>query len=176
MTIPIEIILEGTAGPEKRGGYLFLPFEVPPRIGRIDVQFEYSDRIGSEPDETEGNTVDIDIYDPRSSGRLADGFRGGSGSSRTEFSIGLDDAMPGYMSGPIQAGTWQISLGLYKVWRNGCHYKVMVRLTSDETGQTGQFLPLLPLRTEAPRRKPSPDGWYKGRELGWIDYFRLSFA
>src|SRR5262249_39859790 len=146
-----------------RGGYVFVPFDVPAKIGRMEVMLEYSDRIGSEPYETEGNCLDMDIYDMRRATGQGDGFRGGSGSSRKEFFIGLHDATPGSVAGPTQQGVWQVSLGLYKIWLNGWHYKITVRLTPDETNDTtAVFFPLLPLRKEDAPRQPSATGWYKG--------------
>src|SRR5258708_3512891 len=157
-----DIILEGDLRPEQRGGYVFLPFEVPAQTGRVDVHLEYSDKTGSEPDETDGNCIDMDIYDPRRAQGVGDGFRGGSGSSRTEFFIGLTEATPGYMCGPIQAGTRAVSFWLFQTWKHGCHYKITVKLTPDETRDSSAvFLPLLPLRKQA-ARQPSASGWYKG--------------
>jgi len=128
----------------------------------MDVRLEYSDRTGPEPWETERNALDIGIFDPRENDDPNKGFRGWSGSSRLEFSIDRDSATPGYISGPIQPGTWHIAFGLFKVWHKGCDYKLTITLTANPVQKTKAAFPAqLPLRTEA-KRAFSPDGWYKG--------------
>ncbi|MBE0688626.1 MAG: phosphoesterase, partial [Anaerolineae bacterium] len=76
-----EIILSGFVGPDQTRSYLHLPFEVPTQTGRIDVRYEYSAAIGSDPQLTGGNTVDIGIFDPRGTQFHSPGFRGWSGSA-----------------------------------------------------------------------------------------------
>jgi hypothetical protein len=164
MSSTVEIMLEGHVGPDHTRTYVDLPFAVPPHTVRIDVEYAYSDQIGSDPALTAGNTVDIGIFDPRGHDFMGAGFRGWTGSARASFHIALDAATPGYLAGPIQAGTWAINLGFYKVWHKGCDYRVIVRLTVDDTvaADIGVFSPLLPLRTAHGGRGPSADGWYKG--------------
>ncbi len=157
-----EIILEGTATPDQTQTYWHIPFEVPAGVSRLDVRYEYDNVIGSDPHLTDGNTVDIGIFDPRGIGFLGKGFRGWSGSARQSFFIGLEEATPGYMPGPIQAGTWHICLGLYKVAASNCHYKVTIGLTHGETAHVGEFPALLPLSSQPRPDKRQPSGWYKG--------------
>jgi hypothetical protein len=164
MSSTIEMMLEGHVGPDSTRTYQDIPFAVPPHTVRIDVHYAYSDQIGSDPGLTAGNTVDIGIFDVRGHEFMGAGFRGWSGSARESFFIARDDATPGYLAGPIQAGTWAINLGFYKVWHKGCHYRVTVRLTVDESvaGDPGEFLPLLPLRTVHTGHVIKAEGWYKG--------------
>lgn len=160
MNKPTTLVLTGFAGPQQTQTYIHLPFDVPEGVGRIDVRYEYTDAIGSDPQLTNGNTVDIGIFDARGSAFMTDGFRGWSGSARSRFFIAHDDATPGYLAGAIQPGTWSISLGLYKIAPQGCDYRVEIMLTPDDTGAEGVFAPLLPVRSTAGRVKP--DGWYCG--------------
>ena len=152
------LTLTGHAGPQQTKTYTHVPFEVPAGIGRIDVRYQYSDQVGSDPHLTDGNTVDIGIFDPRGIQFLTDGFRGWSGSARQEFFISGHDATPGYLAGTIQPGTWNVCLGLYKIAPQGCDYQVEITLTPGESA--GELPPLLPLRTTPGRVKP--DGWYRG--------------
>ncbi|MBA3870053.1 MAG: PHP domain-containing protein [Anaerolineae bacterium] len=157
-----EVILEGTFQQNDQGRFVALPFDVPPHIGRVDVHLEFSDKTGTEPWETEGNALDIGIFDPRENDDPRKGFRGWSGSARMDFSIDGDTATPGYISGPIQQGTWHILLGLFKIWHKGCDYKLTITLTHDVPNNTPAEFPIqLPLRTEA-KREASATGWYKG--------------
>lgn len=154
------VLLEGFAGPDQTQTYLHLPLDVPEDTARIEVHYEYTDAIGSDPHLTNGNTVDIGIFDARGCDFMAAGFRGWSGSARSGFFITQDEATPGYLPGPIQAGTWHICLGLYKIAPQGCHYKVTITLTPGEARTDASFPALLPVRSSAGRVKP--DGWYCG--------------
>jgi hypothetical protein len=157
---PISLVLEGVLSPEQHWKYTYLPFDVPENIGRIDVAYSYDDVIGSDPQLSGGNTVDIGIFDTRGYAPHSPGYRGWSGSARTEFFIAQDAATPGYMPGPIQPGTWYIILGPYKVAPDGCHYQVNITLTPAEN-RHGEFPDLLQL-TEKPGANIHADGWYKG--------------
>ncbi len=143
------------AGREKF--YHDLPFTMPPGVTRLDVRYDYSDAIGSDPHLTGGNTVDIGLFDWRGDA----GFRGWSGSARTEFYVTPTDATPGYLPGLMSPGRWHVCLGLYKVAPNGCHYTVELRFEFGETA-IRDFPPMLTL--DSPNFQPTPhaDGWYKG--------------
>lgn len=154
------LILTGTAQQEQSQTYTYLAFDVPDSTGRIDVHYQYTDAVGSDPHLTDGNTVDIGIFDTRGIGFMSDGFRGWSGSARQSFFLAQDDATPGYLPGPIQAGTWYICLGLYKIAPQGCEYSVTISLTPAETSQPATFPPLLPMRLTTGEKKPG--GWYCG--------------
>src|SRR5258705_13576593 len=107
-----QVFLEGRLEHTDVGRLMALPFDVPDHIGRMDVVLEFNDRVGSEPWETDGNVLDIGIFDSRENDDPSKGFRGWTGSARVEFFIDGDAATPGYLSGPIQSGTWHIFLGL----------------------------------------------------------------
>lgn len=162
MNAPNEITLDGHATPDQVWTYLHLPFAVPENVSRIDVRYEYSDQIGSDPHLTDGNTVDIGIFDPRGIEFNTNGFRGWTGSARQELYLGHDEATPGYMPGPIQAGTWHICLGLYKIQAAGCDYRVTIKLTVSETASEINFPKLLPLRDGESPATVDRAGWYRG--------------
>lgn len=158
MTEPTTITLTGHAVSEQTQTYTNVPFDVPEGIGRIDVRYEYSGEVGSDPHLTDGNTVDIGIFDARGGGFMSEGFRGWSGSARHSFFITGDDSTPGYLAGAIQPGTWNIALGLYKIAPKGCDYRVEITLTPGNGA--GSFAPRLALHTTPGKRKA--DGWYCG--------------
>jgi hypothetical protein len=113
--------------------YLLLPFEVPPGVGRLDVRYTYTHRVSAALPGGSGNVVDIGMFDSRGAGVFqGQGFRGWSGSDRSEFTIGLADATPGYLPGPIYAGTWHVILGLYHILPEGCHYGVEIALSEEQ--------------------------------------------
>jgi hypothetical protein len=157
---PIVLVLEGVIPPEKHWKYVYLPFDVPENIGRIDVSYSYDAAIGSDPQLSGGNTIDIGIFDARGYEAHSAGYRGWTGSARQSFFIALDEATPGYMPGPIQAGTWNIILGPYKVAAAGCAYRVEITLTPTHNAQ-GEFPALLRV-TDTAGKRIHADGWYKG--------------
>jgi hypothetical protein len=160
VTNPITFRLTGFAETYQTQTYIHLPFDVPDGVARIDVHYEYTDVIGSDPHLTDGNTVDIGIFDPRGIVFMNGGFRGWSGSARSSFFIAHEGATPGYLAGPIQPGRWHICLGLYKIAPQGCEYQVEIRLTLNDRNGHGEFPALLPVRsTSGPME---PDGWYCG--------------
>jgi predicted metal-dependent phosphoesterase TrpH len=162
MSMSETLILTGTVRPEQTYTYLNLPFDVPDGVTRIDVTYRYDSAIGSDPQLTGGNTLDIGVFDPRGAQFMSEGFRGWSGSARQGFYIADDSATPGYLPGPIQSGVWHICLGLYKVAEQGCDYQVEIILTRVERSRISTFPTLLPLHA-APRNDIRNDaGWYKG--------------
>jgi putative transposase len=100
---------------------------MPSHVRRIEVSYEYSAEIGSDPHLTGGNTLDIGIFDQRGAVFPGAGFRGWTGSARHSFFIGHDDATPGFLPGPLESGLWYITLGLYKNAADGCNYKITLR-------------------------------------------------
>lgn len=161
MNPPIQITLTGTLTPDHTLTYVHLPFDVPDGIERIDVAYTYDAAIGSDPQLSGGNTIDIGIFDPRGVDFLKAGFRGWSGSARSSFSVGRESATPGYMPGPIIAGTWHICLGAYKVAPAGCHYQVDILLHPAAVNAVIEFPAHLPL-DDAKTLPIKPDGWYLG--------------
>ncbi len=114
-----------TYGSGDQGRYLRLPFDVPPDTDRVELEYAYSRFVTEErPDGRswrEAAIVDLGLYDE--SGRL----RGWSGSERTAVAISASSATPGYLAGPVGAGRWAVSLGLYKI-RSSVEVKVTIRL------------------------------------------------
>lgn len=157
-----ERVLEGHATPAQEGSFLTLPFEMPEGTGRLDVRYEYSEAIGSDPHLTGGNTVDIGLFDQRGIAFMEAGFRGWSGSARREFFVAPAAATPGYLPGPLTPGTWHVFLGLYKVAPRGCDYRVTLRFSPAEGANDPPPPVTLPLRRDAPGFAPRPDGWYRG--------------
>ncbi len=143
-----------TLADKATSDYLLLPFVVPSGIRRLTVRYTYTHRVSAAEPAGRGNVVDIGVFDPRGATVFqGQGFRGWSGSDRSEFTIGLVDATPGYLPGPIYRGTWHIILGLYHIVPEGCHYRVDVTLSAGAG--------------EPERSAPSPSvprpGWYDPR-------------
>ncbi len=126
--IELKVHIKPPAANDSR--YFYVPFNVPNNAARIDVTYQY-DRA------KETNTLDIGLFDARSSGRDTDpaGFRGWSGGRRAEFFISQGEATPGYMPGALPAGTWRIILGLYRVAPGGVDvtFKITIEIGTSKS-------------------------------------------
>jgi hypothetical protein len=111
----------------------YLPVEVPPATGGLRVELEY--------DRADGALLDLGCLGPG-------GFRGWSGGARESFVIARDAATPGYLPGELEAGTWQVMIGVHRVPPHGVGYRLSV--------QTGPALGPAPspLAPPAPRDRP----------------------
>lgn len=136
----ITIHQEGRLHPGQEKSYVHLPFDVPVGAVRLEVEFQYSDRIGSDPYLTGGNTIDLGLFDEGGIDFLQAGFRGWSGSERDRFFITATEATPGYLPGPLNPGRWNVLLGLYKIAPQGCAYQASMTITTG-TSDGGTIVP-----------------------------------
>ena len=97
----------------------YLPVEVPPGTAGLRVELEY-ERAG-------GTVLDLGCLGPG-------GFRGWSGSARESFVITPDAATPGYLPGEIEAGTWQVMIGVHRVPPDGVPYRLTAQAMPRRTG------------------------------------------
>lgn len=134
--------------------FVHLPVEVPHGVSELRVSYTYE--RPTVPAGTQGNALDIGLFDERGTALGGPGFRGWSGGARTEFFVRADDATPGYLRGPVRAGTWNIMLGPYTVAPGGLAYEVTITLTYGPTGT-------VPKPSYPPERaKGRGRSWYRG--------------
>ncbi|SEE22191.1 hypothetical protein SAMN05216489_05896 [Streptomyces sp. 3213] len=134
--------------------FVYVPVEVPAGVRELRVAYTY-DRP-SVPAGTQGNALDIGVFDQHGTGLGGRGFRGWSGGARTEFFVRADDATPGYIPGPVHAGTWHIALGPYTVSPQGLSYELTITLTYGDPGAAPR--PVYPPE----RAKGRGRAWYRG--------------
>ncbi|MEO3750583.1 CehA/McbA family metallohydrolase [Streptomyces sp. B6B3] len=134
--------------------FVYVPVEVPRGVRRIAVSYGY-DRP-TVPAGTPGNALDIGIFDERGTDLPGDGFRGWSGGFRAEFAISAEEATPGYLAGPVNAGTWHVVLGPYTVAPQGLNYELALTLDHGAPGRTPT--PVYPPERAAGRGR----AWYRG--------------
>jgi predicted metal-dependent phosphoesterase TrpH len=135
--------------------WVYIPLKVPGGVNRITVAYNYDRPVP--PAGQAGNALDIGMFD-ESGIELgnARGFRGWSGGFRTEFTISASDATPGYLPGPVRAGTWHVIVGPYTVAPQGLNWTVTVTLEFGPDGPA--FVP-----QHAPRRAAGRGrAWYRG--------------
>jgi hypothetical protein len=142
----LNIVLEGHVTPADKAhsDYLYIPFELPAPANQLHIQYHYSAPISSDQREG-GNVIDIGLFDPRGVDFPGGaGFRGWSGSARSEFTITPTDATPGYLPGPLPAGRYQIILGLYRIWPHGADYTIEIEADLSEPDHLRSPAPSLP--------------------------------
>jgi len=140
--------------PRGAADFVYLPVEVPRGVRRIDVSYSY-DRPDV-PAGILGNACDLGVFDQRGTDLGGLGFRGWSGGARTGFAISAREATPGYLPGPVSAGTWHVVLGPYSVAPQGLDYSVSVSLTMGEPEPA--FTPRYPPVSVPGRGR----AWYRG--------------
>ncbi|QHA05320.1 phosphoesterase [Streptomyces broussonetiae] len=134
--------------------FVYVPVEVPSGVQEIKVSYTYDKP--SVPAGTQGNALDIGLFDDRGTELGGRGFRGWSGGARTEFFVRADDATPGYVPGPVREGTWYVALGPYTVAPQGLTYELTITLTYGAAGRTPH--PVYP----PSRAKGRGRDWYRG--------------
>lgn len=134
--------------------FVYVPVEVPRGTREISVSYSYDKP--EVPDGVPGNALDIGVFDERGTDQPGEGFRGWSGGFREEFTISAERATPGYLAGPVGAGTWYVALGPYTVAPQGMTYELTVTLTRGEPGRTPK--PVFPPE----RAKGRGRAWYRG--------------
>jgi PHP domain len=111
-----------------------LPVEVPPRTAGLRVELEY--------DRADGTVLDLGCLGPG-------GFRGWSGSARDSFVITAEAATPGYLPGEIEAGTWQVMIGVHRIPPDGVQFRL--------AAETTRRVPSAPAGAPAPAPLASAD-------------------
>jgi hypothetical protein len=135
-----EIVLAGQLTRADHETYVELPFDVPAGVERLTVAFAYDTR-------EQRTTIDLGLFDPER-------FRGWSGGDKLSFTVGVIDATPSYLPGPIVPGRWTLLLGVPNI-REGvaCRYEARIRFGRGEATAVSAFADA-PLEV-GPR-------WYRG--------------
>jgi PHP domain len=116
----------------------YLPVEVGPGTAGLRVELDYEHAGGA--------VLDLGCLGPN-------GFRGWSGGARGSFVITREAATPGYLPGELEAGTWQVMIGVHRVPPDGAGYQ----LTAEALPRTGALTGAAELRTPAaPPPPPAP--------------------
>ncbi|MFB7085565.1 CehA/McbA family metallohydrolase [Streptomyces sp. NPDC056296] len=136
--------------------FVYVPVEVPTGVREIKVAYTY-DRP-TVPAGTQGNALDIGLFDERGTDLGGRGFRGWSGGARTEFFVRADEATPGYIPGPVRAGVWNVALGPYTVAPRGLSYEITITLTYGDGDGDKAVRPVYPPE----RAKGRGRAWYRG--------------
>jgi len=138
-TLAQDLDLRGTIA-HGTDGYVLAPFEVPAGVKRLDISFSYTGR-------EDHTTLDLGLLDSQR-------FRGWSGGNKNAFSIGIADATPSYLPGPLPAGTWKLLIGVaYLGEGHTSNYTAHIHFVRTNEVDTTGFA-ALPIATG--------DRWYRG--------------
>lgn len=137
-----DVVIDRFYLPSDReeGYYRYLPVAVDHGVETLGVSLRY-DRTRA--------VIDLGVFSPS-------GFRGWSGGERDHFEIGLKQATPGYLPGPLAPGEWLVTLGLYRVPREGCEVRVEARTGAPLSIPPASESPSVPQRGSASRPPAHP--------------------
>jgi hypothetical protein len=131
----------------------YLPVEVGPGTAGLRVELEY--------ERADGAVLDLGCLGP-------DGFRGWSGGARESFVITQDAATPGYLPGELEAGTWQVMIGVHRVPPGGVRYQVTASaLTASASVLTVPAL-TVPVAPPVPGERPARRGLPASPGRRWL--------
>lgn len=155
MTSRNLLTLRQTWRPEQRAEQQIqtVPFEVVRPGAALEVTLSYA----AEP----GAVLDLGLEGPT-------GYLGWSGGARSRVVVSQQWSTPGYLPHPVEAGTWQVLVGLHRVPRSGVEMELTVRTVDaaavDEHRHAEPDDPPAVPRVNRPRSLPSPGGmtWLAG--------------
>jgi hypothetical protein len=130
----------------------YLPVEVPAGTAGLRVELDYV--------RADGAVLDLGCLGPR-------GFRGWSGGARDSFVITPGAATPGYLPGELEAGTWQVMIGVHRIPPEGVAYQMTAQTTTAAAALGPAPAPLAPpVPRDRPPRRVLParpgHGWLAG--------------
>lgn len=137
------ITLQATAA--HMGQYLYLPFEVPRGVNRIDVA------VTKQGDAVTG----VGLFDERGSHYQSPGFRGIYGEERSEFFVAAHEASQSFLPGPIRPGTWTVVVPVFRV-------TIPTLITVTVVLSFGNQPAAGPALTPVPEVVVDEPGWYRG--------------
>lgn len=134
-----DLTLTGALTGASHETYTELPFEVPPGVGRLTVEFSYT---GKE----QKSVIDLGLRDP-------DRFRGWSGGNKSRFTVSEADATPSYLAGQLTPGTWRLILGAPNV-RKDARADYLAKVWFEPAGA--------PFKGFADKPAASGERWWRG--------------
>ena len=138
---PSTLVLQGVVRGSQNQTYVKVPFRVPAGTERVTLTFAYTER-------EQHTALDLGMLDPA-------GLRCWSGGNKSLLTVGISDATPSCLPGPIPAGTWNVLIGVPNIRPAVVsHYTIHVEFTS--TGAVAKYPAelLIPLR--------AGPAWYRG--------------
>lgn len=95
-----EVTVQRFVEKKEEGLYITVPFAVPEEVESFRISYAYDRSVA---------IIDIGLNDSRGA------FIGWAGSDRAQLTVSEVNSSPGFKTGVIQSGTWEILLGAYHV-------------------------------------------------------------
>ena len=136
-----DLVLHGVAHGSQNHSYVEVPFQVPHGVERVTVKFTYTDR-------EKHTALDLGMLDPTQ-------LRCWAGGNKAVLTVGLSDATPSCLPGPIPTGEWNVLIGIPNIRPAvTSHYTIDVYFT-----RTGLVAAEPSILREPLRSGPA---WYRG--------------
>jgi hypothetical protein len=136
-----DLVLEGVVEGSQNQSYIQVPFVVPSGTERITLTFSYT---GKE----QHTALDLGLLDPAE-------LRCWSGGNKSLLTVGIADATPSCLPGPIPPGSWNVLIGVPNIRPNAqSRYTVHVYFSSGGAVASQPAILNVPLRAGL--------AWYRG--------------
>lgn len=136
-----DLILQGQVHGTQNHTYVEVPFRVPEGVRRVTLTFTYTGR-------DQHTALDLGLLDPQE-------LRCWSGGNKSLLTVGLSDATPSCLPGPIPAGQWNVLIGVPNI-RAAVTARYTAQIYFTRTGLVAADPSVL---REPLRKGP---GWYRG--------------
>ena len=93
-----DVVLQGDVKGIQNNTYIEVPFKVPNDVQRVTINFRYTER-------EQHTALDLGLLDTVE-------LRCWSGGNKSTLTVGISDATPSCLPGPLPAGTWNILIGV----------------------------------------------------------------
>src|ERR1039457_4602242 len=134
-----SLVLEGIVVGSQNQTYVQVPFNVPDGTKRVTLTFSYT---GKE----QHTALDLGLLDPAQ-------LRCWSGGNKSMLTVGLSDATPSCLPGPIPAGSWNVLIGVPNIRSSTqSRYTIQVYFTAGGAEEPAVLRP--PLR--------AGPAWFRG--------------
>ncbi|MEO6964960.1 MAG: CehA/McbA family metallohydrolase [Acidobacteriaceae bacterium] len=138
---PPDLVMHGVAHGSQNHSYVEVPFQVPPGVERVTVRFTYTEK-------EKHTALDLGMLDPVK-------LRCWAGGNKAVLTVGLSDATPSCLPGPIPTGKWNVLIGIPNIRPAvTSHYTIDVYFT-----RTGLVAAEPSILREPLRSGPA---WYRG--------------
>lgn len=136
-----DIVRQGVIKGSQNHTYVEVSFSVPAGLARVTLTYAYTER-------NKHTAIDLGLIDSHK-------LRCWSGGNKAILTIGLTDATPSCLPGPLPAGTWNVLLGVPNIRPNvTTHYTIKIYFSRTGEVSAEPSILLKPLR--------SAPAWYRG--------------
>src|ERR1017187_2093871 len=135
-----DLVFQGVVIGSQNQTYIQVPFKVPDGTERVTLTFSFTGK-------DEHTALDLGLLDPAQ-------LRCWSGGNKSMLSVGLSDATPSCLPGPIPAGLWNVLIGVPNIRSKAqSHYTVQVYFSPSGAVAREPAALRLPVRDRTARRK-----------------------